>query len=254
MQHSPSKLAKPQTLYLQLADELRARILDGVYAPNDLLPSEATMIATYGVSRITVRQAIALLVEEGIVQRIQGKGTIVQALKVEQNFLGLHDFARDLTRQGHKPSFKILEYARTEPTEHFRELFSLTKGEQVHAILRLKLSDDQPIMLERLALPSNIFPQLDEKKLRTQWISQILSETYGVSLRKVRKTLQPVVIGQTESTCLNVAPRSLGLLVDRITWDLSKSESPILVTRSIVPAEHSRFFVDLEYEQAKLDY
>lgn len=250
----PFELPKNRKLYALLADELRQKILDGTFAPGDLLPSEGEMAMLSKVSRITVRQAITLLVDEGLVERIQGKGTFVQALKVEQNFLGLHNFAHDLADKGYAPGFKILNYALEVPKRYFRELFKLGQGERVHTVQRMKLNDGNPIMLEHLLLPEPAFPSLPREEIETKWLAQVLQEQYGVQLRRVRKTLQPITIGQTEAELLGVSARSLGLLVDRLTWKDRTDTTPIMVTRSIVPAEFSKFYVDLEYDVDKKDH
>jgi len=250
----PVDLPRNRNLYTRVADDIRQKILDGTFAPGDMLPSEPELLSIYNVSRITVRQAISLLVEEGLVERIQGKGTYVQALKVEQNFLGLHDFAHDLAERGYNPGFKILSYKIEEPKRYFKELFELGDKDKVHLIQRMKLNNNAPIMLELLVLPATEFPTLPRKDIEKKWVAQVLLDQYGVHMLRVRKTLQPIMIGQTEADLLGIAPRSLGLLVDRITWKDKSGGVPIMFTRSIVPAEYSKFYVELEYDLSKKDH
>lgn len=236
-------------LYLQLSDQLRQQILDGVFPPGEAIPSEADLIARYGVSRITVRQAITLLVEEGLAKRVQGKGTFVQPLSVERNFLDLHSFAKDLLREGHEPSFKILDYDLIPAPPFFRDTFHLNDGDLLHSIRRIKLSDGRPVMADRLFIPHALAPDLTAADVEKEWIAQILTTRYGVEMKRVRKTLQPIIIGHAEAALLGVSPRSLGLLVDRITYPSKDAPDPVLVTRSIVPADATRFFVDIDGDQ-----
>lgn len=234
-------------LYIQVADELRHRILNGEFATNDPLPSESEMVNAFDVSRVTVRQAILLLSEEGLLEKIQGKGSFVKALAVEQNFLGLREYRRDLRRQGHEPSFEILSYERSKPNESVRVMFGLDAVSQVHDIERLKRSDGKPIMLERIYLPCHLMPTLDQLELRTRWFGDILVGS-GLNFKHARKIVQPIMVGNIEAKILAVRPNSIGLLVDRTTWGTTNSGYPILLTRSIISGDAARFFVDAKVE------
>ncbi len=250
----PARLLQPQSLYMQLADLIREQILDGTYTSGALLPSENDMLETYKVSRVTVRQALALLDQEGMVKRIQGKGTFVAVQAVEQNFLSLHDFSKELMAKGHVPSFEILSHEWKQATAEFRGLFELKEDSALLVIERLKNSDGSPIMLERVLLPKNRIPNFPLKDIRSKWLSVILQESFNIRLARVRKSIQPIKIGRAQANLLGVSPGSLGLLVDRVTWSDQADMPPIMFTRAIVPAEHSRFYVDVDVEPGKGDH
>lgn len=236
-------------VYIQLADELRSKILDGMYGPDELLPSESEMIRQYSVSRVTVRQATTMLAEEGLVRKVQGKGTFIAAPTVEQNFLGFHDFAQELRKRGQIPTFKILKYAVEQVPKTLQSVFKIGPAGKVHSIHRLKLGDGIPIMFERLFLPVDTVRELPEAELHSKWLTELLPTHYGLHLSRAHKIVQPVLIGDNEASLLGVSPRSLGLLVDRITWVREIAEKPVLVTRSIVRGDIARFYVDLNLEQ-----
>ncbi|USJ28406.1 GntR family transcriptional regulator [Ensifer adhaerens] len=249
-QHSLLASSHQPKLYLKLADAIRQQIMDGAFAANQMLPSETDMVTKYGVSRITVRQAIAVLVEENLVKRIQGKGSFVKEMNFRQNTLGSHDLLLDQDERDGRQSFRVFDYELKAPPKHFRNIFMLSEGAKVHSFRRIKYSENVPVMLENLLLPEAYFPDLDKKGIETRWIAKILNEDYGVQLKRMRKTLQPIVIGSREARHLSVAPRSVGLLVDRITWDGDEHSAPVLITRSIVRGEHAKFYVDIKYEEA----
>lgn len=235
-------------LYIQVADALRQRILDGEFAANDLLPSESEMVQNFDVSRVTVRQAIALLSEEGLLGKAQGKGSFVKALAVEQNFLGLLEFRRDLRRQGHEPSAEILSYAKIVPSPAIRMMFDLGERDEVHSVERLKRSDGQPIMIDRLFLPCHLLPEIDQLELRTMWFADLLI-SHGIKLVRARKIVQPVVVGNAEAKILGVRPSSIGLLVDRTIWQSQEESVPVLLTRSVISGDAAKFFVDVPVDQ-----
>lgn len=251
---SPPKLLHPQSLYMQLADLIRAQILDGSYTPGSMLPSENEMVQTYQVSRVTVRQALALLYQEGLVKRVQGKGTFVAGQTIEQNFFSLHEFSKELKSKGYVPSFEILSHEWRPATAEFRGLFDLKNDPSLLVVERIKYSDKNPIMLEKVFIPKYRIPGFPVKDVRAKLLSTILNETYSVQLVRVRKSIQPIKIGRTEATRLKVSPGSLGLLLDRVTWSNEKGMPPIMFTRAIVPAERSRFYVDVGAEINPSDY
>lgn len=236
-------------LYMQVADLLRRRILDGEFAVNELLPSEAEMVGSFDVSRATIRQAITLLSEEGLLGKEQGKGSFVRALAVEQNFLGLLEYRRDLRRQGHDPSADILSCERIVPSPALRRMFGLAADDQVYAIERLKRSNKRPIMIDRLYLPCHLLPELDECELRTLWFADLLI-SHGIRLVRGRKIVQPVIVGNTEAKLLEVRPSSIGLLVDRTIWQSPEEGLPVMLTRSVVSGDAAKFFIDVTIDQS----
>jgi DNA-binding GntR family transcriptional regulator len=190
-----------------------------------------------------------VLVEENLVKRIQGKGSFVQEKDFEQNMLGSHDLLDDQDGTGHHHAFTAFDYKLVPPPKHFNNTFRLPEGELVHSFRRLKYSDDLPVMLEHLLLPASMLPDLSSKGIETRWIARILAEDYGIHIKRMRKTLQPIVIGSHEARHLRVPPRSVGLLVDRTTWaDEDTSTMPVLITRSIVKGDHAKFYVNIQYD------
>lgn len=240
-----------QKLYLKLADTLRQGIANGVFPPNEMLPSETEMVAQYGVSRITVRQAITLLVEENLVRRIQGRGSFVTEGNFERNMLGSHDLLHDVAEDGTPQSFRVFDYKLIMPPKHFNTVFMLPPGEMVHSFRRIKSNGGTPVILDYLLLPASRLPGLEQKQIETRWIAEILKSDYDITLHRMRKTLQPIVIGSREARSLRVKSRSIGLLVDRITWADGDDAMPILITRSIVKGDHAKFYVNIEYSRTE---
>src|SRR3954470_8450826 len=98
----------PRPLYARVRDELRAGILDGRLQPHAKLPSESEMTAAYGVSRITVRQALSDLQKEGLIVRLQGKGAFVSQPQAAQELNRLEGLAESLASQGQEVHSKRL--------------------------------------------------------------------------------------------------------------------------------------------------
>src|SRR4030095_1270188 len=100
----------PVPLYTQVRELLRERILRGHYKPHDQMPSEHDMVRSFGVSRITVRQALTDLQRQGLIFKIHGKGTFVSKSKAVQSLARLEGFGEALSVSGHETYSRVLGY------------------------------------------------------------------------------------------------------------------------------------------------
>src|SRR5260221_13109827 len=98
----------PAPLYTQIKDTLRARVLDGTYKPHQQMPSESEMTQIFGVSRITVRQALGDLQKEGLIFKIHGKGTFVSKPKAFQSLARLQGFGEAMSSMGYETFSQVL--------------------------------------------------------------------------------------------------------------------------------------------------
>jgi GntR family transcriptional regulator len=106
----------PVAMHRQLAQEIRDAIVAGTFKQGDRIASELELGQRHGVSRITARQAVMQLVEEGLLVRRQGKGTFVTALPVQHELLELHGFVEELVARGVNPEIELLEFTTEVPS------------------------------------------------------------------------------------------------------------------------------------------
>ena len=106
----------PVAMHRQLAQEIRDAIVAGTYKQGDRIATELALGERHGVSRITARQAVMQLVEEGLLVRRQGKGTFVAALPVQHELLEPHGFVEELVARGVNPEIELLEFATKVPS------------------------------------------------------------------------------------------------------------------------------------------
>jgi GntR family transcriptional regulator len=142
----PSPLERFVPRYFEIEQSLRARIAE--LAPDDPLPSDAQLCAEFGVSRMTARNAVARLAQEGIVYRVPGRGTFVAEPPVHRQAGSLLSFSAEMRRQGKVPSSRLVEgiVRDAEPGERGR--LRLARDEKVVAISRVRLADGQPVAAE----------------------------------------------------------------------------------------------------------
>jgi len=140
--------SNPVPLYYQLKEVLRHQIKSGQLMPNTAIPSEPELVASYQVSRATVRQALTELVNEGLLYRMHGKGTFVREPRLEQHVNELSSLTDELLRRGKRPGGLLLLSELARGSETVRKCLKLAEDEQVIRLERLRTADGQPIAYE----------------------------------------------------------------------------------------------------------
>ena len=149
-------------LYRQLIQRIRADIASGVYAVHSRIPSEAELGETYQVSRVTVRKALAELTREGLLRRIQGKGTYVCAPRLKSSLKDVTSFHEACLMMGCTPGTKVISSQIIHAEEILREALNL-QGDEAVEIVRLRLADDIPVMIETNCFSAKYAYLLSEK-------------------------------------------------------------------------------------------
>ncbi len=140
-------------LYRQLMQRIRADIASGLYPVHSRIPSEAELGATYQVSRVTVRKALAGLTEEGLLHRKQGKGTFVSAPRLQSNLREITSFHDACQMMGCTAGTEVISMQMIRLEDDMRDRMMLT-GDELVEIVRLRTADGEPVMLE-----TNCFPE-----------------------------------------------------------------------------------------------
>ena len=136
-------------LYHQMMQRIIADIEKGVYPVGSRIPPEHELEQQYQVSRVTVRRALAELTEKGLLERKQGKGTFVSVPHVQQNLKSLHSFHDACRRNGRTPGTRVIRVCETAADETDLEELNLKEGSRVLEILRVRLADGEPVVLEK---------------------------------------------------------------------------------------------------------
>jgi len=152
-------------LYQQLKEIIKNAIISHEYKYGEQLPTEIEIAQKYGVSRITVRKAITELSEEGMLIKKQGKGTFVQQKRIHRKMDHLLSFTKACTSNGMIPSTKMIDQAFVQIDQSLADMFSLTAGERMLMIQRLRKADGVPVMLEQNYFPAERFGWLMDEDL-----------------------------------------------------------------------------------------
>lgn len=238
-------------LYQQLKNILKGQMLSGVLKPGDQIPSESELCRIYGVSRITVRQAVRSLVDEGFLYRKQGKGTFVASPKLRRRLPKLYSFSEDMMELGLRPSSKLLEQTVIEVDEELAELLRLpSANRQVNKLVRVRMANDEPILIERTLVPVYLCPDLWKEDLERGSLYAILREKYGLLLDHAYETYEVGKVRKDEARSLGCRVGSPAFIIERFTY--LRNEVPVELTRSVARGDRLRFTVKLVADQAQI--
>lgn len=231
-------------LYYQLKQRLDTRIRAGEWMPGDKIDSENSLMDIFHVSRNTAKKAIEELVQEGVLHRIQGKGTFVSRPKFEQSLTGFYSFSRVLREKGLHPTDQVLEVKEVEPSATVRAGLQLSLGENVIEMKRLRCADGEPIILESSFMPKSVIQDMSVLyEVGTLSLYDLLDERYGVTVVRAKEAFEPVLIRGGESILLETEVGKPALLLERTAYDTN--DQPVEFCISIVRGDRCRFYTEL---------
>jgi GntR family transcriptional regulator len=155
---APSPLERFVPRYFEIEQSLRARIAE--LASDDPLPSDAQLCVEFGVSRMTARNAVARLAQEGIVYRVPGRGTFVAEPPVHRQASSLLSFSAEMRRQGKNPTSRLVARAERAAQPAERSRLRLGPRRKVVEISRLRLADEQPVAVETAVFSAELTESL----------------------------------------------------------------------------------------------
>lgn len=238
------------SIYVKLSGIISGQIESGCLQPGEMLPSENEFCAAYGISRTTVRQALHELEQRGSIERIRGRGTFVLAPKVSRDIGNLYSFSDQMRRLGKKPSSRIVSFkliSRDKCVPAARQLDS----DRLIDVLRVRIADDCPMLLENTFLPVNLCPNLSWEMLETQSLYTILSDTYGLTISHALESYEAVVMTKEECQLLDCEPNGPAFLIKRSTWDTEGRM--IEYTKSITPSSRTKFEINMYHDSVQVE-
>lgn len=220
----PSHLS-PVPLYTQIRELLRERILHGVYKSHAQMPSENEMVRAFGVSRITVRQALTDLQKEGLIFKIHGKGTFVSKAKATQNLRRLEGFGEAMAGAGHETFSKVLGHRAVRAGKVVGNRLRVPEREEVMEIRRVRHLDREPISVDVTYVPLTIGERLVREDLPRRDIFVILENDYGIALGNADLSIDAAAADEDIAALLKIEPASPILRIERLTF--TANDTPI---------------------------
>jgi GntR family transcriptional regulator len=233
-------------LYRQIKEDLASRIESGELPAGEALPSERELCERYGVSRPTLRQATQDLVRDGLLVVRRGVGTFVAQARVRQQLGSVLGFTEKMAREGRRASTRVLERgvhpaAALDPS--VANELQLEPQASVLRVVRLRLADGIPVMVETMHISPDRFPGIDDLDLESASLYQALRERHGVEIVQLRETLEPVLLSGEEAKLLGARGRSASIQATITSFD--KARRPIEHTTSRVRGDSSSYYIEV---------
>ncbi|MBC2641005.1 MULTISPECIES: GntR family transcriptional regulator [unclassified Rhodococcus (in: high G+C Gram-positive bacteria)] len=190
-----------------VALQLRQRIMQRRYAVGESLPSESMLCAEFEVSRGPVRQALATLKNEGLIQLSQGKPAVVRSHDITQTLDTFTPFSQWARRTGRTAGSRTLEISRRRVSEPAAVALGVGADDFVVEVLRVRLLDGEPTMLERSTFTDRVGSLLFEFDIDSGSITDYLTSR-GVRFESMEHVLDAVAAGEADSEHLGIDPGS----------------------------------------------
>jgi GntR family transcriptional regulator len=205
-------------LYYQLYELLERKIRSAEWKPGDMIPPESELIASYRVSRITVRKVLDMLVREGLLLRERGRGSFVAHPKLEHGMTRIVSFTDDMHQRGFAPRTKILFAGLLPAPRAIADALSVAEGEELARIDRLRLADGEPLCVEESFLIHRHLPGILGHDLVKNSLREIKQREYGIRWSRARQTIQAISSPPEIARALSVKPGASLLYIERVTF------------------------------------
>jgi GntR family transcriptional regulator len=233
----------PVPLYHQLKNILMAGIESGQWEPGQQIPTETNLSERFGVSKITVRQALRDLVDLGYIRREQGRGTFVSKAKLSQGPRDLTSFSEEMRRHNLTAQSTVLEQTLQHSDPVTAEALHITGGDPVLVLKRLRIASGEPMGIQTAHIPAALVPGLVHEDLENLSLYEVLESRYGLHPTTARETHFAILVDPEDAAMLGVEPHSSALAVQRVTY-MSGGE-PFEFVNSIMRGDRYRIVLDL---------
>jgi len=208
-----------QPLYEIVRAGILERLRTGHWAAGDKIPTEPQLAEEFGVGIGTIRRAVEELVAERLLIRRAGRGTIVAKLADEHAFDQYFNFV-DASGDSLGVTSRLLRFGKERASPTLATTLKLERGARVAAVENLRLADDVPLMLDRLWIPLDVFPDLDAKTFaaRRGSIYGFYQEHFGTSVVRVVEDLGGAIADDDIANALSIQPGAPVLRIERTAY------------------------------------
>jgi GntR family transcriptional regulator len=233
----------PIPLYHQLKCALISSIDSGQWQSGQQLPTEDQLAENFGVSKITVRQALRDLVDLGYVTRQRGRGTFVSKPKFDQGPRELMSFTQEMHRHHLTAGSRVIECSTAEASEHVAEALQLPPGEPVFVLKRLRMADAEPMGVQTAHIPLAMVPGLTADNLENVSLYELIQIKYGLQPARARETYFAIPSEPATAKLLGIAPGWPVFSVERVTF--LPNGRPFEFVQSLMRGDRYSIILDL---------
>lgn len=215
----------PTTLRYQVREYVLGLIRSSQFKPGDRLPTEMELQKRFGVSRITVRNAVDELALKGLVVRKPALGTFIAKPKIEQELRRLTGFVEDMEAIGLEASANVVKIESVTADLHVATRLGLSPGTKLTYIERVRLGNKEPLSLDCTWLPAHIGERVVHEDLKSKPIFSLLEDQYGIPLGEADYVIEACLASKHVAKHLLIPQGSPVLLIERTTY--ARNGTPI---------------------------
>lgn len=230
-------------LYKQLASALRRRIEAGEFNSGEAIPAESQLVQSYQVSRITVRKALDLLVNDGMIVRQQGKGTYVRPSLIKETLTSLQGFAEVMVDTHPEQVMEVIAFEFIQASQAAAKALAVKEEARLLRIVRRHILDGSLLAHATIFLPYDLGRLLTVDEVSTTPIYKLLQEKGGVSIKRATQTIRAVVANADMAAALQTSVGSPLLSVNRRTF--SAQEIPVEYIELLYQGNRHEFALEL---------
>ncbi len=215
----------PVPIYYQISEIILEIINREHLEPHAKLPPEEKLAKMFQVSKMTIRQAYAKLVNDGVLIRRKGSGTYLAETKIERKATKLVSFYDDLGEKGFSVGSQIIEKKVIQAKTSLMRRLRVKKDERLYKIIRLRFVDREPLAVNYAYIPESLCPGLLESELGEGSLSSLVERRYNIVVKLAIQNIQAVKATSFEANLLKIKPGDPILLMERTLCD--REEHPV---------------------------
>lgn len=217
---------KNEPAYRTIYRAIKSDILKGVYPISGFLPKESELEEMYHVSRTTVRKAVKLLSQEGLLEVRQGCGTKVCDYKAKQDYNHVTSVTESLRKKGFTVTTASMMIDHIEASGDLAEELQVPSGEKIARVQRLQLADGAPVTIMENYIPYCLVPEIEMHQGKFVALYEFLEDTYQLKVDSTKDRIFAASATFMESQILHIEPKEALLVVHRICY---YQEKPVCV-------------------------
>jgi GntR family transcriptional regulator len=217
-------------LYYQIHQQLLEQIQSGKLSPGRPIPSEHEISSRLGVSRMTARQAVKSLCDEGVAYSRPGLGTFVSGTKQEKTSTDLLSFTQEMRARGCRPGSRVLSFGTMAAEAEVAHALHLTPGAKVFCLRRVRLADSVPMGVENSFLPRTLYPGLLESFDPRRSLYQALAKRYGMRMMAADEVVEAALANAEQAKLLGIKQNAPVFRLSRVSY--AQNGQPVEFVRS----------------------
>lgn len=233
----------PLPIYYQIQQIIKEKIKSGELKTGDKIPSEHELCEQFGVSRMTIRQAINNLVKETHLYRKRGIGTFVQQTKVTQTLEGLRSFTEDMKERGLEPSSQLISFSVKPASSYVAKNLGLEAGADIYEIHRIRLANNEPIAIEWAYIPVYLLPLLSADVALHSIYKYVETES-GYKLMRAVQEIEASVANEEDAKWLGIKKEAPILILEQHSY--IEGDVPLEFVRCSYRADRYKFITQVE--------